>query len=680
MNQSFIARSLRGSLLLLALLPAAAWAAFNWDPIPEADLKATESISSPGAKAEILFEHRTFDSNQGGAQSGLETYSRTKILKAAAASEVGFLPIEIQVVNEKIWEVQARITKPDGTSKEYRKKDFKESESQKTIRGTTKRYTFAAPDIQAGDIIEYHWSEPSITQQNWYHWFAVQRSIPIREYTFTILGAAADFNVQYFNLANGKVTKIDRFASKVEFTHIPAYEEEPYSPPDLDQRGWLMVLFENPYLRFFKNGKVWPYISGWEYTEFKLLTRPNGAIKAKATQLTAGAASSEEKIERLHEFCRNEIINIDFNDSPEFEKLKEKMDQDKAWMPAYTLEKGCGTGLHINDLFSALARAAGFDVQKVCSSSRNFTTFIRHDNGKVLLERSNELPAVKIGETWKVFSPGSLFLPTGMIPSPLEVATSLRCDDENPVFNVNPASPARLSKESRKGRFTLSEDGTLEGDIEVSYSGHFAGGKKHHWHKTSREEIDQEQRKTILERLPAAEITALVWENLTGPKLPLINRYHVRIPGYAELIGDKLVFQPDPFLVGAKAIFSAETRIKPIYLTHAWSEADDIDITLPEGFVFDTPANPVNVSDPNDIVSAKYKLSFKPKQRLFSYKREFAIGGEGTITFQAAAYPVLKKLTEAVLHSDQHSLVIKPKPSPSSAPASSSPSAAPAVH
>jgi len=646
---------------VISLSLAQAANAANWDPIDPADLKSTASALEPDAQAEVLFTRSAFSGDSSG--SYLENYSRTKVYKQKNADDLGWVRIEVDKENGKIWNLAARVTKPDGTSTEYGKDAFKEVVSVKTEYGKGKSYTFAAPGIQAGDVVELRWVEPANTWHGWYYTRDVQQRIPIRKYIMEVAGADVGAELIYFNLPGAEVRRIDNARAQLVCSNIPSYKPEPHAPPVKDNAGWLVIWFKGRYMHQHYTGeKLWESVSSAHHEDFKVLTRPGSAIKRKATELLTGASSDEDKINRLHEFTRTQIANTDYDTSPKSEHARKRMEQSGiTWGPEDSLSNGCGSPQQINELFASLCRAAGFEVLRTLSSSRNLTTKVRHNNGYIFLRSQDNLVSVKLGEKWKNYSPGAAFLPSGMVPSHAEFADALLCNDEKPSFSLTPPAPASASQELRKGRFKLLEDGTLEGTVEVTYTGHFAGSMKAEWAKTVREEVDKAHKTSIQERVPAAEIDSFEWENLTGPALPLINRYHVRIPGYAESVGDKLVFAADYFTLGGQAIFTDETRTLPIYLRHAWSEIDDIEITLPEGYVFDQPTNPKSVTGPNGLLAAKYKLSYKAKQNLFTFRREFSFGADGVISFQQAAYPTLKGLCDAVHASDKHTLVIAPK-------------------
>jgi hypothetical protein len=198
--------------------------------------------------------------------------------------------------------------------------------------------------------------------------------------------------------------------------------------------------------------------------------------------------------------------------------------------------------------------------------------------------------------------------------------------------------------------------------VELRMGGHEGIGRKRDWAYRLDADINNEFRESITRRLPSAEVSEMAWENLRGNTLPLVVRYKVRVAGYAAVTGARIELTPDYFDHGKLALFSAGQRHHPILFDHAWAEHDDIELILPEGFVLEAPRAPADVGDLAGILGVRCQVAYKPKHRQLSYHRDFAVGGNGAIAFQAASYPAIKALNDAISRFDEHSLVLKPKP------------------
>ena len=658
------------SLLLLGL-PAQVAAKEKWEPIAAEDLAATECKAYPGSNAEMLLEKRVLDT--AGAYQMTNHYRRIKIYSPAGANEAGVFNIDYPT-SQNVWSLAARLTKPDGSATEFSKKEFTESVAAKIGSTKVKRLTLAVPNLGAGDILEMKWAETVDSDVSTYQWWYFQDTMPVRHFIFSLEGSKLDCRLLAFNQpVTDKKPPAAKGGTTLEIFDIPPFVEEPLMPPTRDVRGWFLLLYTDAYMRWFTKDDVWKEISIYLEEEFRFLIKPNGALKEKAALLLKDAATDEAKLEQLYNFARQHVTNIDYFDSAELQEAKKKLDDNEgSQSPAQTLARQTGYSRHVNELFASLAKAAGYEVRLARSASRHATLAVQHNNGWLFVP--DKMVAVKMGEEWRLFCPGDYYVPFGMLDKSNELAPCLITDPKKVVIQPNPISKADKSPVARRGRFVLDAEGNLEGDVEVSMGGHVGMVRKNAWRAMPQEEIDTDYRSLITKRLPAAEVSDLQWENLKGNKLPLVVRYKLKIPAYADVAGTKIIVPPNVFEHGASATFTSETRKHPIYFDFAWSEADDIEITLPEGYTLESGSAPGNAGDIAGVAGARYQVGFKPKARKIVYKRDFALGSNGDIAFQAASYPVLKRLFDTIQHADEHTLVLKPKPvtpeQPAAAPVS----------
>jgi hypothetical protein len=182
--------------------------------------------------------------------------------------------------------------------------------------------------------------------------------------------------------------------------------------------------------------------------------------------------------------------------------------------------------------------------------------------------------------------------------------------------------------------------------------------KERYWNQPA-DEIDRDWRKRVARRLPTAELNDIQWENLRTLDFPVIVRYHVRVPGYAENAGSRLVLAPGYFVAGEPAKFVKAERKYPVFFPRAWSDYEDIEIALPEGFKLEQPGAPPDVGDPDRSMGATYSMGYVPTKRLLVYKRHFALGANRAIACPPENYRRLKRLFDGMYKSDTHSLLLK---------------------
>ena len=646
------------TLLLFCLCPARLPAKTTWDPIPPADLALTECKAYPGVSAEYLFNRVTLDYASTTA-NWQDHYLRIKIYNQQGAEQSGVTRIEYPNSN-KAQGIYARVTKPDGRVTEYDKSNFTESVVTKADHFKWMRQSFAVPDLGPGDILELKWSEQAVAA-GYYLWWYCQNIFPTREFVFYVKNSSSDGEIKTYNVEGAEIKNLGNGQIRLEIKNIPPFEEEAFTPPTRDVRGWVMLFYKSRYFEGFSGKDIWERVSSGRDDDFSHETKTGVAIRAKAAELIKGVADDEGKLRKLYEFCQKDIANFSYRDSPELQLAKKKLDDKVSYhqFPSDTLKLGNGYGYHINALFATLARAAGFEVRVAKCASRLETLKVKGDRGWLFM--GDELVAIRTGGTWRFYTPSDYYVPFGLLANIHESVTALVCDEDKVILEQTPVAPAAKSLVTRKGHFTLDADGALEGEVVESWGGHVGAMSKDEWNDKTQEQIDSGYRETISNRLASAEVSELTWENLRSPGTPLVAHYKIKIPGYAELAGSRIILVPSFFKHNSEAVFKTEKRISPIFFNWAWAEHDEIEITLPEGYTLDGGSAPVNVGDPSGTVGVTYKLGFSGKRRQISYTRDFALGANSVIAFQQESYPALKGIFDSIKQNDEHSLVFKPK-------------------
>jgi hypothetical protein len=650
--------------------------AAKWDPVDPVDLAAKDSVGFPGADVEIL--RSTHELNEkapdviagGRAFTDLQlvlvtdNFVRAKIYTAKGVQDQGKLRVQY-LSSSRLTNTEARVVKPNGTSTDLKKADIVESVLAKGEDGESwKQITFVFPGLEPGDVVEYRWTE-RIEEEIWLKRYYCQEAVPTREYRFTVANLTRSGSVGWLNCP--KVSTNDKNGFTVIVRDQPAFEEEDHMPPTRELRGWIYVAKSFP--MYSKDADVWNALSEEWADDFDRATKPGTAIKKKAEALVAGANKDEEKLQRLYEFCQREIFNTTYRTSAELQAGIDKHKDDEASSPAKIIERGRGRWDEINQLFAALARGLGFEAREARNASCAEILNVKIPRGWAFLNHSSV--AIKRGERWSYFNPGNYFVPFGMTSWRDEGAIAMLCNSKKTELSEIPRSLADSSQVLRKARLTLDVEGTLEGEVEETFTGHLAVRRKADAWGDSIDEVNKNFREEKTKRQPNAEVSDIVWTNLETTVLPLTVKYRVRVPGYAEQAGKRLVFAPSFFQIGAPAVFTAAERKYPIFFYYPWAEHDDIEVVLPEGYTLEKPSAPKPVGALGGAFGADYKLQYNSKTRTFAYRRDFALGADGACRFARDSYPALKELFEQLRKSDAHSIVLKPKVAAAAAPAAS---------
>jgi hypothetical protein len=392
---------------------------------------------------------------------------------------------------------------------------------------------------------------------------------------------------------------------------------------------------------------------------FKDNVKLNDDVKKAAVEIVGDAQTPEQKLERIYDFCRLKIKNLsdDATGMTEEDRVKQIK---KGAKPADTLKLGRGTAQDVDELFAALAVAAGFDARLALMADRSRIFFDPNFADLYFLVRGGHSNvAVKVGDQWRFFEPSDTYLPFGMLPWQAEMEDALIGDPKEAFFAKTPLSPPDKSLERRTAHLKLLEDGTLEGDVRIEYTGHLANDKKEYNDDDSQQQREDTLRDMVKNRLSTAEISDIKIENVTDPIKPFAYVYKVRVPGYAQRTGKRLFLQPAFFQHGVSPLFSTSDRRNNIYFSYPWSEDDTVEIELPAGFSLDNADAP-QPFQAQDV--SKYEVSVgvtTDKRKLVYHRAFFFGGGRAGLLFPSAGYPQLKALFDELNKRDNHTITLK---------------------
>ena len=639
--------------LLLLVASATHWSRASaggedWRPVDPADLALKAAVVEPNADAEAIFWDIRIDDG-GENDLVLNHYVRIKIFTERGRDQ--YSKIDIPYLSGiKIKDVAARTIKPDGSIVELLKDDIIEKTVVKVSGLKLRTKTFAFPGIEPGAIVEYKWKEVRSNSSADNMRLQFQRDIPVQAVTYRIKPMKdRSWDVRPFNMDRFEFQHEKNGFDVTTVNRMPAFREEPMMPPEDSVRSWALVRYHG----FFSVLSNYSFQAASTYFIFQPYMKVDNDIKKKAAEIVEGASTVDEKVLKIFDFCRTNIRNTDDKNAGFTDEDLEKLKENKK--PSDTLKRGVGSGSDMNLLFAALVNAAGYEARAVLLPDRGRRFFDRNVIVPGALKPASI--AVRSGETWKFFDLGSKYVTPPMLPWQEEGVDGLIADS-TPEWLRTPMSPPDKSKEKRTATFTLDENGTLEGDVTIEYTGHLAVERKKLNDDDSPVQREENLKEAVKGRMSSAELTNIVVENATDPVKPFVYKYHVRVPEYAQRTGKRLFFQPGFFNKGIEALFSAGTRRYPIYFHFPWSEEDKITINLPKGYALDNadrPA-PINVQE---ICKHEISMGVTKDQTTLIYQRNFLFGGRDAILFPVTSYDHMKRLFDEIHRADNHMITLK---------------------
>lgn len=639
--------------VVVCLLAVSSVRAEDWKPIDPAHLAMKEPKVEKDADAEaLIWEVRIDDS---GYDLVFNHYLRIKIFNERGVESQS--KVDIAYSNDqRIRDIAARTIKPDGSIVELNKDSVYDRTIVKVSGFRIKAKSFAMPGVEPGAIIEYRYREVHEGSAAYNLKLYLQRTIPVHEVKYFLKPADSPLlgvmRTITFNGSNPQFNKEKNGYYSTGLSHVPAYREEAWMPPEDKVRIWMLVYYSRE--AKVEPEKFWNTVGKNYYETFKPKTKVNDDVRRRTEEVITGATTADEKLRKILMFCRTQIRNV-WSDTTvmsaeERRKLKDNNN------PGDTLKRGYGTGNDIDYLFTAMATAAGFEARLALVPDRSkfffdpgFPTTYFMDGGEI---------AVQVDGQWKFYDPSGKYVTMGMLPWFYEGVQALITDPKASVWAQTPMSAAAKSVEKRTAKMKLSEDGTLEGDVRIEYTGHLALQKKRDNDDDTPEKREETLRDMVRSRLSTAELSSLRIENVTDQSQPFVYSYHVKVPGYAQRTGKRLFLQPAYFQQGKAPLFAASERRYPIYINFPWSELDTVEIELPAGFVLDNAEAP-NAIRAGEVSSSEIALAITQDKKTLIMNRKFQFGADGTILFPTTTYPNLKRLFDAYHKLDGHTITLR---------------------
>jgi hypothetical protein len=627
----------------------------DWKPVDPADLALKAARVEKDADAEAIFwEVWVMDEADGGVpRTVLTNYVRIKIFTDRGREKHSTIDLPFAGRN-RIKDIAGRTVKSDGTILELKKDAVYERMIVKAGNIKVKAKSFAMPGVEPGAIVEYRWREYRDGQLANYLRLPFQRDVPIQLVQYHI----KPLNVPYlpfgmrsmnFHSNNTPFAKDRDGFYTTMMTDVPAFVEEPQMPPLDDVRAWMLIYYSED--KKVTPEQYWKDYGRKEFNAFKESTKVNGGVRKAAESIVSGAANDEEKLRKLFDYCRTKIKNV----QRDTVTAEERADTKKNKTPADTINQGAGTGFDIDMAFAALASAAGFDARIARLGNRADKFFDPTIADSVFISGFDV--AVNTGGKWLFYDPGSTYVPFGMLGWWEEGQKALVSDGKEPEFVNTPLAGPEKSVSKRNGVFRLSEDGTLEGDVRLTYSGHQSISRKNDIESDSEEQRKENVREMVKNQMSTAELSDVQVDNATDPEKPLEYRYHVKVTGYAQRTGKRLFLQPAFFEFNLPATFTSATRKYPIYFHYPWSEEDYVEVKLPPGYELDHADAPSPVEfAPTGGYNVKIQIS---SDKRLLYSRKLAFGNNGRLLFPVATYQALKQVFDAIHQADMHAITLK---------------------
>jgi hypothetical protein len=654
-------------LVLLALAGTGAFAAVPvvtadnyWLPVTDAEIQMKAPVVDPKAGIEALFTrvHVADGYNSAYYRTSVH-YVRLKVFTQEGKDKAANFDIPYDK-DATISSIAGRTIKPDGTILELSKDAIHDRVTVKL--GGMKRMSksFAMPGVEVGSIIEYRWREISEGLNIRYLRLQFQDEFPVERATVFVRPLTKEYvsgemAVRPFNCKPSPMKLENDGFNSVTLTNVPAFREEPMMPGEPNVRPWVLVYYDEGENRKDAD-KYWADVAKKEYSEIRESMKTSGELKQAALEAVAGATDDNDKAVRLVRWIHSHVRDLWSHQVSDEERaaLLKKRPKDRYRTSVEVFKSGIGSANEMNTLFAALSTEVGLNARPVMVANREDVTFDKRMVESLFL-RSIDM-GVFVGGQWKLYDVSARLLPPGMLSWREEAVPALVTDPKKPEFIISPVSKPADSQSARTAKLALTEDGTLEGDVSETWTGHAAEQRRQNLDGESAERQQESTKDEIVKVYPQAELTALRLENADNPEKPLELSYHIRIPNYAARTGKRILLQPLYFQRGEAPVFANADREYPVVFPYGWQETDNVTIQLPAGFPLEKPESPGELAFGRP---GSYKVTMSTGKSKLIYTREFTFGNDGLIAYTREGYPQLKRIFDEIHRRDEITLSLR---------------------
>jgi len=630
----------------------------EWRPVGPAEINQKKPKLDPAADAEALFwEVYIEDVARGGDAQSIRThYIRIKVFTEKGKEDQATVEIP-RFGKTNISEVAGRTIKPDGTVIDLKKDSIFDRELVKTKGLKLRGKSFAMPNVEVGDIVEYRWKETRDNELVSYMRLHMQRDMPMWQVTYHVKPLQHEafpygMRSMAFQCEHPPFVREPDGFFAVTMSNVPAFRTEPNMPPEDAVKSWMLIYYEED--RKLDVQKFWREIGKQDFQRYKPLTKPDNNVKATALEVTSAASTPEEKLQLLDLYCRTKIKNTSSRASQLTAEERKALKENKN--PGDTLKQRAGTGLDVLLLFASMAQSLGMDARIARVPDRSDTYF--HPGRLTTYFMRNLDVAVNLDQKWRFYDPTTPYLEPGRLRWQEEGQQALVSDPKEGLFTQTQHSEPSASLKSRKGKFKLLEDGTLEGEVTYRYTGHVAVEQRVRLDDMSPAQREEDWKETLVARLSTAQMSDFKIENSDQWDKPFTVSHKLSIPGYAIRTGKRILLEPAFFERNYTARFVDTTRKYDVHFPYGWGERDEIEIELPEGWELDNPTAPAPLQI-GETGKFEVKLRRAADGRKIYLERNLDFGFGMRLAFPVSVYPALKRLFEQMHTDDNHVLTLK---------------------
>lgn len=573
--------------------------------VEKADLEMKTCDFDEKAEAVVLFDAGELycDLSDIASSMQMERHIRIKILKDKGKDQADIhLPYYSFRNVEYIKNLQAQTYNLDAAGNITVAKVEKKLIYEKAIDKLHSEQVFTFPEVKAGSIIEYKWTQiwGSFDLEDWYF----QQDIPVK-YSRYRIDFPKEIEVYAMPLCalpyeSKKDTRGTRSIQTYSMKNIPALRDEPYISCDEDYLQRLELRFLAVILPTHRESliKTWPQKikTLMEDEDFGVQLKRNIPRTADLDEQLKSITDPFRKMAIIHEYVRK---NMEWNG---YRNIWALHGVRAAWKDKK------GTSGEINLILVNLLKDAGLKAHAILVSTREhgIVTTAVADIGQF----DKVMAYVEIDDKTYVLDGTEKITPSHLIPLDVMYSEGLVIEKPEtfewgwkPLWNEH-----KLLKNVVVLQGAIDESGVMNGRASLlSYD----------YARVLRIEDAKKDKSKFLEKYFKAEnqgaaIDSLEFENLDVDSMPLVQKVQFKIPVNAS--GEYKYFSTNLFTRLEKNPFVADNRFSDVFFGVNQSYSIVANITIPEGYAFETLPKNMRLIMPDTSISITRRLAAENNQ------------------------------------------------------------------
>ena len=543
---------------------------------------------------------------------------------------------------------------------EYESKDkdnFERSATTYEVFSDTKEKIVVLPGADVGTVVAYEYEQkrrPYLFQDFWFF----QDLIPVEKSRYTLrIPPKWEYRADWSNHA--AQNPVEQGGAYVwEVSDVPRIEDEHNKPAYRALAGHMIVTF---FSEAVKNQTYhsWKDLGIW-YSQLTTGVRDaSPALAAKTQELAPSTLPLWERVRALSRFSQREVRYVaieigigGYRPHPAADVFAHRYGdcKDKATVLSSMLAQ-----IGIKSFYMPIHATRGIYTEKTPPNSgfNHVILAIQLPDGSY----PKGLPAMvehpKLGHLL-IFDPTNEWVPLGQLPYYEQDSFALLVTDDGGELTHLPASSSDLNRIRRNAKLNLLPDGSLQGEIEETFSGYPAMMNREYLEMESQHDRNKNIQHFLGKNQNNFQVDTFNIENADDITKDLVVRFTFTANHYAKNAGPLLLVRPRVIGEMAGSFDATKPRHYAYEFAAPFLRSDSVEINLPDGYGVDELPNATK----GEFSFAQYQSKTEQAGNVLKYSREYKM--------QATSVPVekyddLRHLFSEIITDEKNMAVLKKK-------------------